>query len=80
MSTAVLEPPATAKRLIKHGEDRGYLILNGADVNEDALIDEYFEYRQLSSQGPGPMEIATLRMLVVHQKRRQAKAVAKKDK
>jgi hypothetical protein len=78
LSTAVAEAPAVTSRLIRHEMDRGLLVAMKADVNEQALIDEYFEYRDTYGR-PGLLNAATIHMLVVHQNRRKAKS-AKKDK
>lgn len=79
MSNAVAEPEAKPARLITKMEDRGLLMLYGADLSEQALIDEYFEFRSLPNQGNGGLEPAILKTLAVSQNRRKAKA-SKKDK
>lgn len=73
MTTAVVdEPIAVEPRRIGHPQDSAYLLGLGADLKEPELVAEYFEYRD-STRRPGGLEVATLEMLNVHQKRRLAK-------
>lgn len=77
MSTAVAETPATTEpRAIRHVQDRGILVGFGADVNDTAMIDEYFEYRD-SFGRPGPLDMATLHRLAVESRRRATKKKGK---
>ncbi len=72
-AAAVEEVPAVVEPLkIRHPMDKGVLVNMGADINEPALIEEYFEYRNLFKK-PGIMPEATLIHLVVEQKRRATK-------
>jgi hypothetical protein len=78
LSNAVLDAPAAAeKRIVRHLMDRGDLIQMGADLNDQTLIDEYFEYRETFGR-PGVLDHATLHRLVVEQNRRKAKAAKPK--
>ena len=70
MSAAVAEEPVV--RLVSHPQDREGLLYYGADLKEPELVEEYFEYRDCTPK-PGRLELATLHMLVVHQRRRKAK-------
>ncbi len=79
MSTAVQEAPVVAEKpIIRHVMDKGILMQLGADVSDQVLIDEYFEYRSTFGGLPGALDRATLHRLVVEQKRRQAKAAKPK--
>ncbi len=80
MTTAVMETPAIPARQIRHDMDRGILINMGADLKEEALLEEYFEYRNSFGGRPGPLDGGVLHMLVVHQNRRKAKAASKTAK
>jgi hypothetical protein len=77
LSNAVATPETKPVRLITKPEDRGLLLLYGADLSEPALVDEYFEFRSLPNQGNGGLETAILKSLIVSQNKRKAK---KKDK
>jgi hypothetical protein len=83
LSTTLTEQPkaeATTPepRKIRHPQDIAVLRGFGATVDDPALIDEYFEYRETFGLGygtrPGGMPEATLLELRLRQKRRQAKA------
>lgn len=80
MSTAVLDKPAEKSavvaaepRQIRHAEDRGVLVLFGADVTEQGLIDDYYEYRDYNAGQPGKLDRATLHGLAVEQRKRLRK-------
>jgi hypothetical protein len=89
LSTATQNPPANQKqtatetpaeepRRITHPEDSRALKNYGAKIEEEAIIAEYFEYRETFGLGwgeaPGAMPLGTLLELAVRQKRRLAKA------
>ena len=77
MSNAVLDVPVVEKRIVRHLMDRGDLVQMGADLTDQILVDEYFEYRETFGR-PGVLDHATLHRLVVEQKRRKAKAAKPK--
>ena len=78
MSTAVQDAPKKVEsRSVRHLMDRGALVQLGADLNDQVMVDEYFEYRETFGR-PGILDHATLHRLVVEQNRRQAKAAKPK--
>jgi hypothetical protein len=73
LSSAVAEKPEAPARTIVHSQDLGLLRLYGADLTDRALVEEYFEYRNLPGQGPGNLDTAILKMLVVAQRKKSRK-------
>jgi hypothetical protein len=75
LSSAVVEKPEAPALNITHLQDRGLLMQYGADLEDPALVKEYFEYRN-TFRGPGIMDSATLHRLAVEQRKRTAKGKA----
>jgi hypothetical protein len=72
LSAAVAEVEEVKARAVSHPQDRPALQSYGADLTDPELIEEYFEFRDSSSK-PGMLELATLHLIAVNQRRRKAK-------